>query len=154
MRSVATIIMLVLASLPLAAQEKKEKEIVQTRFGVLPNVELYPQSEPKELLNSVVKALQQGRVEYLLAHLTDPSFIESRMRNSNASFSELVEVAKAKLKEDPDLYRSIRIIAREGELAEQGDVAMFSQKDFKDRKIFVVKIGQRWFIRNERTEKK
>jgi hypothetical protein len=146
--------MLVLANLPLAAQEKKEKENVQTRFGVLPNVELYPQSEPKELLNSVVKALQQGRVEYLLAHLTDPSFIESRMRNSNASFSELVEVAKAKLKEDPDLYRSIRIIAREGELAEQGDVAMFSHKDFKDRKIFVVKIGQRWFIRNERTEKK
>jgi hypothetical protein len=56
----------------LHAQEPKKDTKSTTRYGIQPNVELYPQSTPKEALGSVLKAIDAGRLPYLLAQLADP----------------------------------------------------------------------------------
>ena len=45
-----------------------------TRFGVASDFSSYPQATPKEALSSVLKAIDNKRIDYLLAQLSDPLF--------------------------------------------------------------------------------
>jgi hypothetical protein len=49
------------------------------RYGVPPNLDLFPQDSPKAALSSAVKAVEKGRTDYLAAHLIDPKFIDDRV---------------------------------------------------------------------------
>lgn len=49
------------------------------RYGVPPNLALFPQDSPKSALSSAVKAVEKGRTDYLVAHLIDPRFIDDRV---------------------------------------------------------------------------
>src|SRR5258708_5962270 len=65
------------ATVGLPQGDKKGKEAI--RFGVLHDPDAYPQSEPKEALASVVKAVNLKQFDYLLAHLADPKFVDARV---------------------------------------------------------------------------
>lgn len=49
------------------------------RYGVPPNLDLFPQDTPQAALSSAVKAVEKGRIDYLAAHLIDPKFIDDRV---------------------------------------------------------------------------
>jgi hypothetical protein len=49
------------------------------RYGVPPNLDLFPQDAPKAALSSAVKAVEKGRIDYLAAHLIDPAFIDQKV---------------------------------------------------------------------------
>jgi hypothetical protein len=49
------------------------------RYGVPPNLDLFPQDTPKTALSSAVKAVEKGRIDYLAAHLIDPAFIDQKV---------------------------------------------------------------------------
>ena len=46
------------------------------RFGFDADNLTYPQKTPKEAMNSIVKALDRKRVDYLLAQLSDPTYVD------------------------------------------------------------------------------
>src|SRR5438445_6488726 len=46
------------------------------RYGFDVNLNLYPQKTPQEALLSIAKAVDNKRVDYVLAHLADPRFVD------------------------------------------------------------------------------
>jgi hypothetical protein len=54
---------------------------VEARYGIPGNPRLFPQTEPKTVLASAIKAAEAGRYDYLVAHLMDEKFIEGRIDN-------------------------------------------------------------------------
>ncbi|HEY8504223.1 MAG TPA: hypothetical protein VIL46_06540 [Gemmataceae bacterium] len=129
------------------------QEEPQPRYGVNPILANYPQGTPKETLGSVLKALDRGRVEYVLAHLLDPAFVDDRVRATGGRFEDVVAEVKQKLDEDPETVKEMRRFLKEGETQEQGDQASIILKGTEDRMYFR-KIGTRWFMENRRQERK
>jgi hypothetical protein len=46
------------------------------RFGIAADPEAYPQATPQAALTSTVRALERGRIDYVVAHLLDPAAAE------------------------------------------------------------------------------
>jgi hypothetical protein len=138
---------------PAHAQEKKEIERVNPRFTVIYNADVYPQAEPKETLESAIKAIERNRLDYLIAHLIDPAFIDLRMAETKATLDEMMAAVKTKMVDDPNLLKQFKLFLKEGDFADNGQgVITVTHKELKDRKLFLKKIGQRYFLQNERTE--
>ena len=62
---------------PAAAQEPAPS--IPPRYGVVVAPEAYPQRTPREALLSAVRAVERGKVDYLVAHLIDPKFVDTRV---------------------------------------------------------------------------
>jgi hypothetical protein len=56
-----------------------EPPVIPPRYGVGPDLKRFPQGGAKEALASAVKAIEQGRIDYLAAHLLDPRFVDARV---------------------------------------------------------------------------
>ena len=54
--------------------------VPQVRFGLDADPDAYPQATAKDALASVVKAIQQNRIEFLLAYLVDLEFTDAKVR--------------------------------------------------------------------------
>jgi hypothetical protein len=61
------------------------------RYGVAPNLDLFPQDTPKAALASAVKAIEKDRIDYLAAHLIDPRFIEQKVADRAQLLERQVE---------------------------------------------------------------
>src|SRR6516162_6179387 len=91
---------LVLCVVGLLAQEGKEAP--PRRYGIEANLRDYPQETPKETLASVLRAIERGRVNYLLAQLADPAFVDNRVKQLHGGdFDELVRETSQKLSDNP-----------------------------------------------------
>jgi HEAT repeat protein len=135
---------LVMTSMP--GQEKKP----DTRFGVDANGDQFPQKTAKETLDSVIKAIQLKRVDYLLAQLTDPAFVDQRVKEVHGGkFDEMVRETTTKLIDDPDTVPLLRRFAKDGEWENGEEVASVKLKDITDR-VFFKKINDRWFLENSK----
>src|SRR5947208_2987043 len=99
MRRIVALLTVALAAAGVAAQDAKpEKPAV--RYGVEPEVERYPQTTPKEALRSVLKAIDAVHFDYLLAQLTDPEFVDLRVKD-RGKFDKVVEETRALYAADP-----------------------------------------------------
>lgn len=78
MRSVACLVLVFTAAVGFA-QEPRLIEEPQPKFGIPYLGGLYPQSSAKQTLDSVLKAIDKGRFDYLVAHLMDETFVDSRI---------------------------------------------------------------------------
>ena len=83
----------------------------------------------------------------------DPRGIDRRIADGE-TFAELTAAMRSKVRENPDLIRGLKLLLREGEAQEGADTYALTHKDLPDRKATLVKIGQRWFLMNERVDKK
>src|SRR5262249_58418609 len=64
----------------------------QTRYGVAPDLKTYPQSTAREALASVIKAAGDKRIDYLVAQLADPDYIDEQVaKRFGGSFEQQVE---------------------------------------------------------------
>jgi hypothetical protein len=77
----------------------KDKGEPPPRFGVPSRLKAYPQATPKQALESVVGAIEKGEVPYLLAHLLDPAFVESRVADRAVQFEPVVQSELITLRE-------------------------------------------------------
>ena len=59
--------------------QDKDKDKVIKRFNIIADLTKYPQDTPEKALGSVVNALGNREVDYLLAHLAEPKFIDFRV---------------------------------------------------------------------------
>jgi hypothetical protein len=125
-----------------------------TRYNVDYDSNSFPQDTPKTALASVLRALNERRVDYLLAQLTDPEFVDDQVVNVYAGkFDELVKAVKMKLSNDPDILKNLARFASDGDWEMGETAASVKLKDLRE-KVFFRKIGSRWFFENKKSADK
>ena len=79
-RPLAAGILLALAAagFTVAAQDGEGRQL-DRRYNIEFNPISYPQKTPQEALKAIVKTLDSNSYEYMLAHLVDPKFVETRV---------------------------------------------------------------------------
>src|SRR5262249_57315735 len=82
--------------LALAAHDGAET-VLPKRYGLELDSKTYPQSTPKEALASLLKAVDARRVDYVLAQLANPDWVDRRVKESGGGFPALVEESTARL---------------------------------------------------------
>lgn len=130
------------------AQAPKESRLT-TRYGIETNLDDYPQKTPREALESVVKALDTRRYDYLLAQLADPEFVDRRVQQIHGGkFGDLVAEFTAKLNNDPAEIKKLRRFLEEGQWDTEGNSASARVKNAPER-VFLRKVETRWFLENQ-----
>jgi hypothetical protein len=121
----------------------------QARYGLTPRLKSYPQGTAKETLASVLSAIDDRRIDYLLAQLTDPEWVDRRVREVYAGrFDELVQETTTTLAGDPAKVKELRRFLKEGEWEGSETTASVHLKDVKDRQAFFRKVDARWYLEN------
>jgi len=118
------------------------------RQGVELDLKTYPQATPKETLASVLKAIESKRVDYLLAHLADPEWVDQRLKDTGGKLNELRQEATARLVEDPGAAKQLERLLKEGEWEDDSASASVHLKEGTDRWVFLRRSNGRWFLEN------
>lgn len=126
-------------TLPAAQGEKSS-----ARYEVEAHPKSFPQGTPKEALASVLKAIDLKRIDYLLAHLSDPDWVDERAKTYEGGFTELVKEATAQL--DPPAVKKLSRFLKEGTFEMLDGSAVVQLKDVKDRVVRLRKVGARWYL--------
>src|SRR5262245_17436415 len=100
MRGAVTIVIGFLV-VTLAVGQDKKADAPAARYGVAADLETYPQVSAKQALASVAKALERKRVEYVLAHLAYPEFVDESVQRLGGKFDELVREVGTHLADNP-----------------------------------------------------
>jgi len=142
------------------ASSQDDDKKVPPRFGFAYNAELYPQKKPQEALKSVIRAIDGKRVDYLLAQLADPKFVDAQVANYQASigkadpevrtlaaFGRFVEDTIGYFQSDPVIVKELRLFARDGQW-EVDDMLATATLKGSPRKVFFKQIGDRWYLEN------
>jgi hypothetical protein len=122
-----------------------------TRYGIAPDLKTYPQATPKETLASLLKAVESKRVDYAVAQLADPAFVDDRVqRLYGGRFAEQLEDSRAQL--DPLTIKQLQRFLKEGDWQqEESRVTVRLKED--NRWLYFKKNNGRWFVENARTPK-
>jgi hypothetical protein len=143
MRTAAAVAAVVLAAVPVMAQTPT------TRHGVALDLKAYPQGTPQETLASVLKAVKAQRIDYVLAQLADPHFVDERAKTESSGFAALVREATEKLVADPTAVRLLSRLAEEGAWKVEENAATVALKEGGDRGVTFRKLDGRWVMQNQ-----
>ena len=132
----------------LIAADARADKSGDTRYGIAVDLKAYPQSTAKEALASVIKAVENNRIDYLVAQLADPVHIDDRVqRQYGGKFDD--QVADTKLKMDAGTLKLFQRFLKDGEWTRDKAAESVRLKDVaKDRAIFFRRIGDRWYLEN------
>jgi hypothetical protein len=132
------------------------------RYGFEVNLNYYPQKTPQETLLSIAKSFENKRVDYLLAQLADPRFVDetiadykNNMRQGDdkakvfLAFDRLVGETTQYLLADPTLLRDLRRFGQEADWETNDKQAIGTLKTIQGRKVFLRKLADRWFLENK-----
>ncbi|MBL8799435.1 MAG: hypothetical protein JNM56_36475 [Planctomycetia bacterium] len=145
MRNVVVCLVSLLCALSALAQGQK----LNPRYNLQYNSNGYSQESPKDALNSVLKAIKDKRVDYLLAHLTDPDYVDERVKIVHrGDFAALVKEATKKLIDEPETVKRLIRFANEGEWETGEKAASVQLKELKE-KVYLRKVDDRWFLEND-----
>jgi hypothetical protein len=149
MRKVVAILVCVLI-MGTGVQAQKGKDPAK-RYGIEADLEDYPQAAPKIALESVLKAIDNKKIDYLLAHLADPAWVDEQVKTIHAGkFEGMVKETSDKFAKDPTMIKELRRILKEGEWKEEDAAASACLKDAKDSCVFLRKIEGRWFLEDRK----
>src|SRR5205085_31031 len=110
--------------------------------------------EPKAALASVVKALEEKRVDYLLAHLADPEFVDARVKIYKGNFDELVKETSARMVDNPSVLKELRRFLKDGKWKTFNATAEASLDDLKVRRVYFRQIKKRWYLEQRQLPEK
>ena len=116
------------------------------RYGVAADLKTYPQGTAKEALASILKAIENKRIDYLLAQLADPDWVDGRVRAYEGGFADLVKETTAKL--DPPVVKRLGRFLKEGEFEALDAAAVVRLKDVKDRAVRLRRHDGRWYLQS------
>jgi hypothetical protein len=148
MRRALTIALGLVVVVTATAQDKKA-ETPPARYGVTADLQTYPQVSAKQALASVAKALERKRVEYVLAHLANPDYVDETVQRLGGRFDELVREVATHLADNPKETQGFVRILKEGTVEETGTSAKATHKDVPGRQITLIQRDGRWFMNNE-----
>jgi hypothetical protein len=147
MRYVATLSWVLVLAIVVFAQDKKSEQ-PPPRFNIQADLQTYPQGSAKQTLASIAEAVRRTRIDYVLAHLTDPAFVDSKVTQFGGNFDALVREVEEHLK-DPKHSQEFHRFLKEGTVEESGTTAKVTLKDLPKRQMTLKKTGDRWFLDNE-----
>ena len=114
------------------------------RYGIAPDLKTYPQGTAKETLASVLKAIDSKRIDYVVAHLADPAFVDDRVqRLYGGRFEEQVEDTRGRL--DSRTVKLLQRFLKDGDWQEDKASVTVRLKD-NDRRLNFKKVDDRWFM--------
>lgn len=143
MRLTASFLALLLLPTVLLARDTK-------RYGIPLDLKTFPQATPQETLASVIKAIDSKRIDYLVAQLANPTFVDERVKRLyNGNFSEQLADTTARL--DPGTVNLLNRLVKEGEWRTAEDLALLSTRSIANRSVYMKKIGDRWFLENKQS---
>jgi hypothetical protein len=167
-------IMLILAAPAIAQPTKTE---LPSHFGVPAETEFYPQGSPKNLLASIAKSFERGRIDYLLAHLVDPGYTDQtfgklyhgkfgkypeddrtlppaeRAARVKEALSDFVYVVTSERTTEPKKALRLDRLLKEGTVEEAGTTAKVTLKDDPSAILTLVQIEGRWFMSNAKSDR-
>ncbi len=166
-RGITLLAFILLCTAAPAQDEKKKKE--PRRFGFDVDETTFAQATPAAAMKSIGLALDRKKVDYLLAHMTDPNYVDYWVDRYKIDFPEGKEEGKRLLafdrlvretndyfRNDPLIVKDLRTFAREAKWEEKDDIAVGvveanpeKKLEAIPRKVFLKKIGDRWFLKNE-----
>ncbi|MGH7170500.1 MAG: hypothetical protein ACRELG_09515 [Gemmataceae bacterium] len=115
-----------------------------TRYGIAPDLKTYPQATAKETLASVIKAVKNKRVDYVVAQLADPAFVDDRVKRLyGGRFEQQVEDTRARL--DPLTIKQLQRFLKDGDWKQDKDRVTVQLKDDK-RCLYFKNDDSRWFM--------
>jgi hypothetical protein len=120
------------------------------RFGIEADLKSYPQATPKETLGSLLKAVGNKRVDYVLAQLADPEWVDGRVKQTGGGFAALVEESTARLVDDPAAVKRLEKLHASGEWKIETDAASVRLKDSDIPALFYRKVNGRWYVENRK----
>jgi hypothetical protein len=124
------------------------------RHSVAPDLKTYPQDSAKQALESVLKALDGRRVDYVLAQLADPWWVDERVKDLGGKFDELIKESTRKLLDDPGAVKQLKRFLAEGEWQTDDYQAKAKLKDVPDRVLQFRMRDGRWYMENRRKPEK
>jgi hypothetical protein len=134
-----------LAVLGSAASAGDKAKTPVKRYGIAADLKSYPQGTAKEALASVLKAIDSKRIDYLVAQLADPVFVDDHVKRLyGGKFAEQVEDTRARL--DPLTVKRLRRFLKAGTWKNGKTEAIVRLKDVKDRCVRLRKRDGRWFL--------
>src|SRR5262249_47654862 len=146
MRVVVAVLVGLVGVAAVCARQAGEK--APRRYLIDADLEQYPQDTPEKALKSAVKAIDGRKIDYLLAQLADPEFVDRRVEEYKADFGEkvkeesravlafdkLVKETAAHFRDDPSSVKELQRFAREGEWETGGNKASAKLKDLPARR--------------------
>lgn len=161
MRLSVIVLTIILANCPSRAQDDAKKKPAEGRFGYKVDEELYPQKSPAEAMKAIVTAMDRKRIDYLLAQLADPAYVDywvdqykkdvalgADEGKSLIAFNRLTRETTQYFQSDPLIVKELRVFAREAKWTDEGDTAIGVVDTISARKVYLKKIGERWFLEN------
>ena len=122
----------------------EDKSTNTSRYGITPDVKTYPQDTAKETLASVLRAVEAKRVDYVVAQLADPRFIDQRVRGTyGGRFEEQVEDTRARL--DPLTIKQLQRFLKDGKWKEEDKHVTVRLKG-EERCLNFKQENGRWFL--------
>ena len=152
-----------LCAVAIAADEPKKKAPLPVRrFGFDVDEETFSQQSPEKTMQSIARALDRKKVDYLLAHIADPNHVDYWVDRYKVDFTQGSEEGKRLLAferlvtetnlyyaNDPLIIRDLRIFVKDAKWAEEGNSAVGTVESIPARKVYLRKIGERWFLENK-----
>lgn len=115
-----------------------------TRYGIAPDFKTYPQNTAKQTLASLLKAVESKRVDYVVAQLADPAFVDDRVKRLyGGRFENQVEDTRARL--NPLTLKQLQRFLKDGDWHEDNERVTARMKD-EPRCLYFKKDNGRWFI--------
>ncbi len=152
----------VIASALIATHAQDQPKKAAPRFGFDVDELTYSQKTPDETMKSIAKALDRKKADYLLAHIADPLYVDYWINQYKKDFTKgkeqgkellafdrLVGEANLYFQNDPLIIRDLRVFSREGKWEEKDDLAIGTADSIPARKVFLRKMGDRWFLENK-----
>jgi hypothetical protein len=150
---------LILVGLATAAAQQEGNGLAK-RYGHEAEPAKYPQASPDLTLKSVLQAIADRRIDYLMAQLADPVFVDKKVAEYKnrfegpeaaritLAFDRLVKETSRYFQDDPALVRELGRFAKDGEWKLEEPAAAASVKDLPGRQVFMRKVQGRWFLEN------
>ncbi len=136
------------------------------RYEVPEELVKYPQQTPQQTMQSVAKILAENDLDYLLAHLTDPAFVDGKVKEyaklykgppksvELVAFQKLVKEVRQHFVEDPMLVGELSRFGKEGiwEIDAKKGKASAKLPDVASRRAYLVfsNTTKRWYLENQR----
>jgi hypothetical protein len=134
----------------------------EKRYEVEEDIVKYPQQTPQQAMNSVAKTLSEGRLDYLLAHLVDPLFVDAKIQLIKSklkgppkavemvAFDKLIQEIKGHFLRDPMIVEEMSRYAKEGIWEMKDNQANARLPDVLSRRVYFIQVKGRWYLQNER----
>jgi hypothetical protein len=134
------------------AQQAKPPPV---RYSIQADLDNYPQAEAKAALASALKAIDKKKIDYLLAQLSDPQWVDNRVQKVHGGkFEELVKETTMKLAKDPTDIEELRRFLREGTWDVNDSEARVTLKDVPKDQVILRRIEGRWYLDSQKERDK